>query len=193
MHLGWGSTCDDWCCLGVGADPRGQDTLVLPRRQEPPSGWHDRSVRWLREGSPHLHARTPASLTASRTLVPSTHTAPHSFSDTPGLPLWDQRCQPGLEARALQGDKQAASSCGSRESCAQQTEVKLACWPVLRARGGEGVKTGLEMHHSCAAGSSHHPSLPPLPPSSRGQCSQGRHQCLRGSRAHGEKLVRALT
>lgn len=127
--------------------------------------------RWLREGSPRLHAPTPASLTAS-----STHTALHPSSDTPRLLLRGQRhVSPAWKPRALQGDQQAAPSCR---------------WPAGRfsgARGGEGVKTGLETHHFRHRLFSP-PRPAPLPPSSRGRCSQGQRLCFRGSMAHGEKL-----
>lgn len=96
-----------------GANPRGQDRLVLHRGDRSRSGWHDRfSAGGCGKGALiSTHPRQP--LTASCTLVPSTHTALLSFSDTPGLQWWDQRyASLGWKPRALQGDKQAASSCG---------------------------------------------------------------------------------
>lgn len=155
----------------------------LTEEPEPQRGWHGVPVQVAvgREPwPPHTHSGLSDSLFHSHS-TDRTHSQTHGACSA--VPAWPGSPEPSrVTGRLLR-------AAGSRESCARQTEVKVAAGRFSGARGGRGVKISLEIHHPRAAGSSHHPRLPPLPPSSRGQCSQGRRQCFRGSRAHGREAL----
>lgn len=117
-----------------GADPRGQDTLGLHRgdRSRRVDGMTGsvRVAAGREPSSPRTHSSLSDSLLHSGPFHPHStafvlrHNGPAVVG--PALSAWSGSPEPSRVTSRL------FRAVGSRESCAQQTEVKLACWPVLR-------------------------------------------------------------